>query len=348
MSTQGATARDRRECTCDAQHARRPLSGRTCTCQAGCRRRPRDATQGLGSNSSRERPVAAQNAQAEYRGALGGEDRRRDWRLDWCRLRAGRAGTMPADKTFARLRQGNRDTPLGQARSSLLATVSRTFLPDARTTSAEYDFFHGWEVLQQLVEGYDTALRFRQRDHNVKNIATALTQSMGVDTMNPAPTWGYAMESLASYVLLDGIIGNTDRHHENWMIAWVHDRSDMAIEIMPSFDHASSLGRELTDDRRRQLLETNRVSRYVQRGRGGVYVGDGCRRAPSPLRLARLLCRWRPTLTRKTLDRIDGLSEPDVRKAVGRVPSEFMSDTSKEFACQVVLTSKRELLRGTQ
>ena len=162
------------------------------------------------------------------------------------------------------------------------------------------------------------------------------------------PQWDHEMETLLSYALLDGIIGNTDRHHENWMIAWVHDRGDVAVEIMPSFDHASSLGRELTDDKRRQILEADRVSRYVRRGRGGVYVGDRHLRAPSPLRLARLLCRWQPTLTRKTLERIDRLSELDVRKAVRRVPCEFMSDTSKEFACQVVLTSRLELLRGAQ
>lgn len=118
--------------------------------------------------------------------------------------------------------------------------------------------------------------------------------------------------------------------------------------IMPSFDHASSLGRELTDDRRRRILESNGVLRYVRRGRGGVYVDDRRQRAPSPLRLARLLCRWRPSFTRRTLDRIDSLSELDVRAAVQRVPSEFMSDAAKEFACQVVLTSRRELLRRAQ
>ena len=122
----------------------------------------------------------------------------------------------------------------------------------------------------------------------------------------------------------------------------------MRIEIMPSFDHASSLGRELTDDRRRRLLESNGVLRYVRRGRGGVYVDDRRQRAPSPPRLARLLCRWRPAFTRRTLDRIDSLSELDVRAAVQRVPSEFMSDAAKEFACQVVLTSRRELLRRAQ
>ena len=160
------------------------------------------------------------------------------------------------------------------------------------------------------------------------------------------PRWDYVMEDLASYALLDGIVGNTDRHHENWMIAWVVDQGDMLIEIMPSFDHASSLGRELTDEKRRRILESDSVLRYVRRGRGGVYPNVRHQRAPSPLCLARLLCRWRPSLTRKTLDRIHGLSELDVRAAVQRVPAEFMSDTAKKFACQVVLTSKKELLEN--
>ena len=241
-------------------------------------------------------------------------------------------------------RQDDQERPPRQTPSGLLATICRSFLPDAQTTTAEHHFFHGWEVLQHVVDGYDTALRFGQRDHNIKNISTALAQWMGVGTMNPMPRWDYVMEDLASYALLDGIVGNTDRHHENWMIAWVIDQGDMFIEIMPSFDHASSLGRELTDERRRQILESDRVSRYVRRGRGAVYPNVRHQRAPSPLRLARLLCRWRPSFTRKTLDRIRRLSEPDVRAAVQRVPSEFMSDTAKEFACQVVLTSKKELL----
>lgn len=236
----------------------------------------------------------------------------------------------------------------GQTEPTLLATICRSFLPDEYATEREYRFFHGWEVLQHLVDGYDTALRFGQRDHNVKNISSALAKMMGIRSMNPMPRWDEAMENLASYALLDGIVGNTDRHHENWMIAWVRDRGDMFMEIMPSFDHASSLGRELTDGRRRRILESDGMLRYVQRGRGGVYANNRHRRAPSPLRLAVLLCRWRPAFVRRTLRRIDGLSEPDVRTAVHRVPAEFMSDTAKEFACQVVLTSRRELLKSVR
>ena len=96
----------------------------------------------------------------------------------------------------------------------LLATICRSFLPDESTAAAEYHFFHGWEVLQHVVDGYDTALRFGQRDHNVKNISAALAQWMGVHTMNPCHggttpwrTWRHTPYSMES----NGIIGNTDR-----------------------------------------------------------------------------------------------------------------------------------------
>ena len=112
-----------------------------------------------------------------------------------------------------RLRQGGKERQHEQPR--LLATICKSFLPAEYTTDREYRFFHGWEVLEHVVDGYDTALRFGQRDHNIKNISAALAELMAVGSMNPMPLWDSAMEDLASYALLDGIIGNTDRHHES-------------------------------------------------------------------------------------------------------------------------------------
>lgn len=47
----------------------------------------------------------------------------------------------------------------------------------------------------------------------------------------------------------------------------------------------------------------------------------------------RLLCRWQPGFTRRTLDRVAGVSDDEIRKKIPRVPHEFMSDVAKEFAC---------------
>ena len=199
-----------------------------------------------------------------------------------------------------------------------------------------------------MVEGYDINRRFYQRDHNIRNIAAAMAELMAIQSRNPIPRWDHALEQLVSYALLNGLVGNTDRHHENWMIAYVVHFGAEFVEIMPSYDHASSLGRELTDERRRRILESHAVRRYLERGRGAVYVDSRRKRAPSPLRPARLLCRWIPEFTTRTLDRIHDLSEADIRTAVKRVPPAFMSDVAKEFARQVIMTGRQELLRSAR
>ena len=52
---------------------------------------------------------------------------------------------------------------------------------------------------------------------------------------------------LAEYLLLDAVIGNVDRHHENWGILGKDVDGSVKGRLAPTFDHASSLGRELLD-----------------------------------------------------------------------------------------------------
>lgn len=241
-------------------------------------------------------------------------------------------------------RQGQWDRYRGR-----LGTVCRSFvlpaiesLPDSEL---QCEFFHGCDILDVMVEGYNPNVRFGQRQHNVKNVAVALTDLAAVGSLNPMPHWDVMLEQLASYALLDGLIGNTDRHHENWMLANISGPGYSQWEEAPSYDHASSLGRELSDERRRQILASNGMLRYLHHGRGGVFVDDRRKRALPPIRLAQLLCRWAPRFTRRTLERIGDVSDSNLRNVIDRVPSEFMSDTAKDFAYAVVVTGKSELLR---
>ena len=189
------------------------------------------------------------------------------------------------------------------------ATICKSFLPGEDDAAWEVGAFHGWEVLQFEVPGYDSEIVRGQREHNIRNIARVMYELTSDGHGNPGPGRERMLEQLASYALLDGLIGNTDRHHENWMVAYVPEEDDTVLRSMPSFDHASSLGRELTDERRRRYLESDRVLAYIRRGRGGVYVNSTHERAPSPLALAELLCRWQPDVTRGALARIEGLTE---------------------------------------
>jgi hypothetical protein len=49
-------------------------------------------------------------------------------------------------------------------------------------------------------------------------------------------------EVFVGYILLDALINNIDRHSSNWGVIGVKEGTGIKLELMPSFDHALSLG----------------------------------------------------------------------------------------------------------
>ena len=69
---------------------------------------------------------------------------------------------------------------------------------------------HGNEILALRVTGYDKGKTFSQADHTLENIESAIRGLFGPNRADAILT------ELAGYMVLDALIGNTDRHHENW------------------------------------------------------------------------------------------------------------------------------------
>lgn len=83
----------------------------------------------------------------------------------------------------------------------------------------------------------------------------------------PAHSTGTAFGMFTGYLILDALIGNTDRHQQNWG-AIENPAGD--LRLAPSFDHASCLGFMLSDAARDDLLsepDGAGVRRYSQRAR---------------------------------------------------------------------------------
>ncbi|MCY4476066.1 MAG: hypothetical protein OXC83_11635 [Chloroflexi bacterium] len=211
-------------------------------------------------------------------------------------------------------------------------------------------FIPGSEILASRIDGYDTSpqVRFRQRDHNVRNIINAVKETINGNDDQAGQDLNRVLISLASYAILDGLIGNMDRHHENWEIKDEISNGVRRFSAAPSYDHASSLGRELKDERRTRYLDSNGVLNYLWRGHGAVFSDDQQKRAPSPLQIAKYISQHWPDYTRPILQRIGSTPDSEFRTTIDRVPTEFMSDIAKEFAYQIIVTSKSELLKLTQ
>ena len=209
-------------------------------------------------------------------------------------------------------------------------------------------FLAGCDVLAWNDDRYDVETRFGQRDHNVGNIVRAVKTLFRNSSFPAGGQVDDILQALATYAVLDGLIGNMDRHHENWMLKVELVVATAWMSAAPSYDHASSLGRELENERRKRILGSGGILNYLRRGHGGVF-GDGQQnRAPSPLYTAKNISQRWPDYTQSTLQRIDELPDSEFRTAIDRVPTEFMSDIAKEFAYQIIVTSKAELLKFTR
>jgi hypothetical protein len=206
--------------------------------------------------------------------------------------------------------------------------ISRRF-PELAQPGAE--LIHGNDLLAGAVLGYDRTKHFRQSDHTVENILAAIA--------NVLPNLGEqaaAFRQMAGYLILDAIILNTDRHHENWaLIRIIHQDGRVTHEMAPTFDHASSLGRnEPPDKLANWLSETGRPEWYAARSkcRGGIYLRTDDPHGANPLKLLELVARKWPDYFTPWLEYMGRISESVICDTVERVPADVMAQAQRDFA----------------
>ena len=204
-------------------------------------------------------------------------------------------------------------------------SVSESFTPGG------FELVHGNQLLRWASSGYDPDKTFGQSEHTLENVFGVVDRLFTTDEARI-----HRKRQIAEYLVLDALVGNTDRHHENWGIVRRREGDQWRGGIAPSFDHASSLGRELRDERRRRLLEEGEVGRYVERGRGAVFWSGDERKGPSPLELVRRAVLVYGDLFRPALDRLQDMDLPRIIRLIDRIPEDWMSVSEQEFAAAMV------------
>ena len=146
-----------------------------------------------------------------------------------------------------------------------------------------------------------------------------------------------ARAAFAGYLLLDALIGNTDRHHQNWGL--LRGRGP-ALRLAPTFDHASSLGFLLNDAQRVRYLSQSggqSVDAYAARARspwsGKISPIDAAIAAASML-TPEEQAKWRARSQHGYEAAVD---------SVRRVPNSRMSSSSREFALSLIRHNFEEL-----
>ena len=219
-----------------------------------------------------------------------------------------------------------------------IGTITENFTKDG------YDLFHGNQILASFDPDYEREQRFRQHDHTLGRIFDAITALFRSEE--------YAekiKEKLAGYLILDALICNVDRHHENWGILRKTVPEGKIGRLAPSYDHASSLGRELQDsdskqNRHRYLNELG-VGKYIERGHGPIFIDGTGKRGPSPLRLIQrcLEIEELSVYFKGALPMLERVNAETFQNIINETPEGMMSDLAKEFTHSLLCTTHTEL-----
>jgi hypothetical protein len=216
-------------------------------------------------------------------------------------------------------------------RNGRRGAISRTVLPGPK-----FDLVHGNELLQARDREYDMDQRREAPGYTLNAVREALEPYAPPSQLRVRTAW----EAFVGYLVFDALIANTDRHHENWAV--MVSRSGPP-SLAPSFDHATCLGFQLSDeDRLRMLHQEDGVERWVGRGRSSHFEGK-----PTLLELASDGLSMTSSATRETWwDRVSSLSMRRWKATIERVPADLMSQAERTFAFEVVRRNRERVLRA--
>lgn len=153
-----------------------------------------------------------------------------------------------------------------------------------------------------------------------------------------------AFDLFVGYLLLDAWVANRDRHDNNWAVLRSITNSAVPLRLCGSYDHASSLGFNVVDERRMQrLADPQLIVGWCEKGTAWRFEHPPGQPIPTlveivveALRLASPAARAHWPLRLRQVD------DDEVRRVVGRVPR--MSGAARTFALSVLDVNRRRIL----
>lgn len=206
---------------------------------------------------------------------------------------------------------------------------------------------HGNEFLGNISDSAEERRkRSSMRKHIIKNVMSVTddhaSKPIGWNSFKGVRN---ATDVFCGYLLLDALIANQDRHYENWGYVLTRDKT---LHLAPTFDHASSLGRNERDEVMKERLVTKdrgrSIEHYVTKARSSLYFQDGDNK---PLSTIDAFLAWGvavPDAASAWIENLSQLSDDEIISIVDRVPDTLISSLAKEFTSKMLVLNKERLL----
>ncbi len=214
--------------------------------------------------------------------------------------------------------------------------VSPNFLPPRGT------LVHGNEILTPVVPNYPTSATYGVSQHTIDIVLQVIeADHVGLPiAWTPQSGIQKAVEVFVGYLLLDAWIGNGDRHHENWGFVRNKVGSTETLHLAPTYDHASCLGRDLSDEQRQQ----RRVEAYANRCRSAFYNSVEDKKPLKTFDVFHRVASRYPQAAHIWLARLECVSLANTRLIFARIDKSRISKVAIEFAQKILEINQNRLL----
>jgi hypothetical protein len=215
------------------------------------------------------------------------------------------------------------------------------------TQEGTQSLVHGNELLTELDPAYPTADTYSVRAHTLTAVNAVLGQAfIGVPTLARGPRDFGPFDLFVGYLLLDALIGNTDRHHENWGVL-LKSSQPRSAELAPTYDHASSLGRELTDGVRSRKYggrdARDGAVRYFAKARSALFAAAEERRPMTPVNAFRAAAGMSPSAGQFWLQQLRARQD-EVQAMPAAVPQHAITTAARDFCTRLLRVGVQTLL----
>jgi hypothetical protein len=202
----------------------------------------------------------------------------------------------------------------------------------------------GNELIGSVSASETQARNDRREFHTVRRVY-ALTSSQIVRTpygwVNPVP----ALRSdgvMVGYLLLDALVSNQDRHEENWGFVGFNGE----LFLAPTFDHASSLGRNESDQRRDLKLASRHAAHgldgYAARAKSQLFDASG--KQLLTIEAFHQFAHLSPTGASYWRERLAYVSREKLQALIDLIPAGWMSQQARDFSLELMLVNRRRIL----
>ncbi|WP_347985744.1 HipA domain-containing protein [Methylomonas sp. AM2-LC] len=196
----------------------------------------------------------------------------------------------------------------------------------------------GGDIMSALIPSYD---RKKGKEHNFLSIElflTVINKNVEFET-----NW---LESWCGMLLFDSIIGNTDRHQDNWELLWNQVRA-RRVRLSPVFDNGTSLGYEILESKMSDFYSKNKMAAYINKGRHHLKWHQNDDKSCQHIRLLTLLTNKHPDLIYCINNTLDLFSQEQLHSILNNCTqysiSVPLSSKRADFICHLVTQRVRAI-----